>query len=156
MIEPSGSIAAGSAARKRRMKLQSPRLYSYVLRHDTGFAPNPYHEFCTLACCKPQIRKRAEIGDWVIGTGSDAKGKRRGGFLSFAMRVTEVMTFSEYWSDSRFCAKRPDLDGDLEEACGDNMYRREPTTGQWVLIPAFHCELSTMEQDTGIDRVLVK
>lgn len=63
------------------MNRPGPKLYSYVLREDTGFAPNPYHGFCTLACCKPLIRRRAEIGDWVIATGSNAKGKRRGGFL---------------------------------------------------------------------------
>ena len=108
------------------MKRPSPRLYSYVLREDTGFAPNPYHGFCTLACCKPPIRRRAEIGDWVIATGSNAKGKRRGGFLSFAMRVTEILAFQEYWDDERFRTKRPDLGGSLEEACGDNLYRRDP------------------------------
>ena len=137
------------------MERMSPRLYSYVLREDTGFAPNPYHGFCTLACCKPQIRLRAEIGDWVIATGSNAKDKRRGGFLSFAMRVTEILSFQEYWNDERFRAKRPDLGGSLEEACGDNLYRRDPTSGGWLPIPAYHCEFSEMQWDTGVDRVLI-
>ena len=137
------------------MERLGPRLYSYVLRVDTGFAPNPYHGFCTLACCMHQIRLRAEIGDWVIATGSNAKGKRRGGFLSYAMRVTEILSFQEYWNDERFRAKRPDLGGSLEEACGDNLYRRDPTSGRWLQIPAYHCELSKMEQDTSVDRVLI-
>jgi hypothetical protein len=34
---------------------------------DTGFAPNPFHDFLTLATCKPDIRKKAQIGDWVLG-----------------------------------------------------------------------------------------
>ena len=122
------------------MNRPGPKLYSYVLREDTGFAPNPYHGFCTLACCKPLIRRRAEIGDWIIATGSNAKGKRRGGFLSFAMRITEILTFQEYWNDVRFRAKRPDLDGSLEEACGDNLYRRDPASGRWLHIPAYHCD----------------
>ena len=137
------------------MKRPSPRLYSYVLREDTGFAPNPYHGFCTLACCKPLIRRRAETGDWVIATGSNAKGKRRGGFLSLAMRVTEILTFQEYWDDVRFRAKRPDLDGILEEACGDNLYQRDPASGQWLHIQAYHCEFTTMQEDTSVDRVLI-
>ena len=29
-------------------------LYSYIVKHDNGFAPNPFHGFCTLACCKPE------------------------------------------------------------------------------------------------------
>ena len=137
------------------MKRQSPRLYSYVLREDTGFAPNPYHGFCTLACCKPPIRRRAEVGDWVIATGSNARSKRRGGFLSFAMRVTEILTFQEYWDDVRFRAKRPDLDGSLEKACGDNLYRRDPVSGEWRQIQAYHCEFTTLQEDISVDRVLV-
>ncbi|MBC6697349.1 Nmad2 family putative nucleotide modification protein [Hymenobacter puniceus] len=45
-------------------------LYSYVLRFDTGDAPNPYGGVCTLAVCKPAIRRTAQIGDWILGTGS--------------------------------------------------------------------------------------
>ena len=127
------------------MERLSPRLYSYVLRVDAGFAPNPYQGFCTLACCKPQIRLRADIGDWVIATGSNAKGKRRGEFLSFAMHVTEILPFQEYWNDPRFRAKRPDLGGSLEETCGYNLYRRGLTSGRWLQIPAYHCEFSSMQ-----------
>ena len=93
--------------------------------------------------------------NWVIATGSNAKGKWRGGFLSFAMRVTEIRSFQEYWNDERFRAKRPDLGGSLEEACGDNLYRRDTSSGRWLKIPAYHCEFSAMQQDTGVDRVLI-
>jgi hypothetical protein len=33
-------------------------LYSYVVRWDHGFAPNPFYETCTVATCKPYIAKR--------------------------------------------------------------------------------------------------
>ena len=79
------------------------KLYSYVVATDCGFAPNPFYDFCTLATCKPDIRERATVGDWVIGTGSGAKEKQRNGYLVFAMRVTETMSFDEYWKDIRFC-----------------------------------------------------
>ena len=79
------------------------RLYSYIVARDYGFAPNPFYGFCTLATCKPRIRKKAEVGDWVIGTGSKSKG--RDGHLVYAMRVTETMSFDEYWADSRFHRK---------------------------------------------------
>ena len=78
------------------------RLFTYVVAHDTGFAPNPFHGFCTLAVCKPRIRKGAKIGDWIIGTGSGAKGKGREGNIVFAMRVTEDMAFDQYWNDPSF------------------------------------------------------
>ena len=77
-----------------------PKLYTYVVRHDTGFAPNPYHEYCTIACCKPQIRTTAQVGDWIVGIGSAAKG--RAGRAVFAMQVIETLSFEEYWDDPRF------------------------------------------------------
>jgi len=33
------------------------RLYLYTMTYDSGFAPNPFHGICTLACCKPGIRR---------------------------------------------------------------------------------------------------
>ena len=130
-------------------------LYSYVLKHDTGFAPNPYYDYCTLACCKAPIRKHAKIGDWIIGTGSDAKGRRRGDYISYAMRVTEILTFDEYWNDERFLAKRPNLDGTLKESCGDNIYHFDFANDCWCQIPAYHCDSSEMEYDTSVDRVFI-
>jgi Nucleotide modification associated domain 2 len=46
------------------------KIYSYVLRYDDGAAPNPFWDTCTLAICKPTIRRKTQPGDWVIGTGS--------------------------------------------------------------------------------------
>ena len=133
------------------------RLYSYVLARDFGFAPNPFYGFCTLATCKPEIRRTAQIGDWVIGTGSKRKG--RDGRLVFAMRVTEAMTFDEYWADPRFAPKRPSLHGSLKQAFGDNIYHRE--TGGWSQENSHHsmrdgtANPENVEHDTNTDRVLV-
>jgi hypothetical protein len=63
------------------------RYFSYVVARDYGFAPNPFLGICTLATCKPDIRKAAGVGDWIFGTGS-AKWKLTG-HLVFAMNVTE-------------------------------------------------------------------
>jgi hypothetical protein len=54
------------------------RLFSYVVARDYGFAPNPFHRHCTLATCKPGIRARAAVGDWVIGTGAKTKYRLEG------------------------------------------------------------------------------
>lgn len=70
------------------------KIYSYVLRYDDGAAPNPYGEICTLAICKPVIRKAAKVGDWIIGTGSLELGL--GDRLVYAMKVSEVMTLESY------------------------------------------------------------
>ena len=71
-------------------------LYSYVVRVDNGFAPNPERRLCTLACCKPGIRKKAKVGDWLIGTGSK---KHKARFkLIYAMKITEKMPFEDYFT----------------------------------------------------------
>ena len=44
-------------------------LYIYVVDRDFGFAPNPFHGYCTLATCKPKIRNGASIGNWIMGIG---------------------------------------------------------------------------------------
>ena len=67
---------------------------------DYGFAPNPFHGYCTLATCKPQIRRTAQLGDYVVGIGSVAQG--RGGHLVYCMQVEETLTFEDYWADNRF------------------------------------------------------
>jgi hypothetical protein len=42
-------------------------LFSYVVRWDHGFAPNPFHGACTLATCKAEIRKKAKVARLAIG-----------------------------------------------------------------------------------------
>ena len=124
-----------------------------MVAHDTGFAPNPFHGYCTLATCKPRIRDTAQVGDWVIGTGSKRNG--RDGFLVYAMRVTETLTFSEYWHDVRFRSKRPNANGRPEERCGDNVYWFDRDHGQWRQhANSFHCDRDS-GRDTKVDRVLV-
>lgn len=79
------------------------KLYQYVMTCDTGLAPNPYHGYCTLALCEPQIRRTAQVGDWIIGLGSVSAGLGRR--LAYAMQVSETLSFEEYWDDPRFECK---------------------------------------------------
>src|SRR6266851_8012960 len=106
------------------------RIYSYVVARDYGFAPNPFFSFCTLATCKPMIRKTAQVGDWIVGTGSKTCGL--GGFLVYAVKVAETCTYDQYWEDPRFLVKRPNLRGSLKQAYGDNIYHRNPGARGWV------------------------
>ena len=62
---------------------------------------------CTLATCKPEIRRLAAVGDWVVGTGSSAQSGRD--VAVYIMRVTATMTFNEYWTSLLFQRKRPML-----------------------------------------------
>lgn len=134
------------------------RLYSYIVARDFGFAPNPFHGFCTLATCKPRIRAVASSGDWVVGTGAKSK-YNLAGRLVYAMRVAEVLDFTSYWNDPRFLAKRPVLNGSLKLVYGDNIYRR--VGKRWAQADSHHSldngrpNEANIEQDTGADRVLI-
>ena len=98
-------------------------VFTYVVEHDLGFAPNPFHGLCTLGCCKPRIRKKAVIGDIVLGTGA-ALPKLRG-YLTYWMRVDEITTFDDYWKDPRFRNKKPAMLGTTLYRYGDNIYHRD-------------------------------
>jgi hypothetical protein len=133
-------------------------LYSYVVARDYGFAPNPFFQVCSLATCKPKIRANAQIGDWVIGTGTASR--QRSGRLVFAMRVSDAMTFNQYWNDPRFQEKKPNLRGSKKHAFGDNIYNRPPGK-PWQQINSHHSladgsiNLANTRNDTQANRVLV-
>lgn len=136
-------------------------LLSYVVRYDSGFAPNPFYGHCTLATCKPGIRKSANVGDWIVGTGSAAQKVKRGDYLVHAMRVTETIDFRSYWADPRFKRKRPMRQGSRHQSCGDNIYRRSEDETHWLQLPSFHSHPAEairsrhITRDTSVDRVLV-
>jgi hypothetical protein len=132
-------------------------MFAYVVARDYGFAPNPFGGFCTLATCKPDIRRIAQIGDWVIGTGSAQRNRK--GYLVYAMKVTESMTFDAYWADPRFQHKKPNLRSSMKLAYGDNIYHRDG--GVWAQADSHHSFAGgvrnerNIENDTQADRVLV-
>jgi hypothetical protein len=72
-------------------------LYTYTVRVDRGSAPNPFWGICTLAICKPKIRRVAQPGDWVVGFGAkDVDGIDYSAKIVYAMRVHQAMSFKEY------------------------------------------------------------
>ena len=143
------------------MFVDSPpvRLHSYVLDHDYGFAPNPFHGFCTLATCKPMIREHAAVGDFIVGTGC-AKRRRRG-YLVYFMGVAEITNYDAYWRDPRFEGKRPFLRGSKMRAFGDNIYHRDPVSGAWQQANSLHSQRDgtlnpvNVAHDTKSEKVLI-
>lgn len=108
------------------------RVFSYVIVSDSGFAPNPFHGTCSLACCKPEIRRAAVPGDLIVGLSTRCER------VVYAMQVSEVMGFDGYWADARFAAKRPRRMSERTiDRRGDNLY--EPKgSGQFVQHPSLH------------------
>jgi hypothetical protein len=134
-----------------------PRVFSYRLVRDYGFAPNPFHGICTLGTCKPQIRKAAQVGDIIVGCGS--VGLRRPERLIFAMRVSEKLSFQQYWEDERFRVKRPNLYTSESMAYGDNIYHL--VNDAWVQEDSHHSHAdgrnnqANLSRDTSSNNVLV-
>lgn len=117
-------------------------IYSYVVRFDAGFAPNPFGEWCTLATCKPMIRRKAAVGDWVLGWGSVRNVGQ--GRLIYAMRVDDVLPLDAYGADPRFRSKIPCRAG--IGVRGDNLYWRDET-GAWRQRPSVVHGPESMERN---------
>jgi hypothetical protein len=107
------------------------RLISYVVASDTGLAPNITEDFCTLAVCKPVIRRVARIEeDWILGFSTPNHGRNR---LIYAMQVEEKLPFEDYFNDPRFKYKKPDTD-----PRGDNFFKKVKGTYQMAFSNAAH------------------
>lgn len=125
-----------------------------------GFAPNPFGPYCTLACCKPRIRKYANVGEYVIGTGSAKRNMQ--GRLIFWMKISEITDFDHYWIDPRFQHKKPYMRGSRRQRFGDNVYHRKPGSRVFTQEDSFHSlpggkvSRNDRNRDTGLThRVLI-
>lgn len=132
------------------------KIFTYIMKRDFGFAPNPFYGVCTLATCKPKIRKNAQIGDWIVGFGS--KSSAYYNKIIFAMQVDGKMSFNEYWEAPEFQCKKPILNGSLKQNYGDNIYHKQD--GKWIQSDSHHSEengkpnLKNLKTDTSSDNVL--
>ena len=112
------------------------KVYVYVVDRDFGFAPNPFHGFCTLATCMSGIRRGAKVGDWVIGVGG-ARLKATGQCI-FAMRITQKLTM-----------------------VGDNIYHYDSIRQEWYQADSHHSNADgsvnphNLRTDTKADNVLL-
>jgi len=131
------------------------RLFSYKMTHDTGFAPNPFHGAMTLATCKPGMRRTKGIGDWIAGFSSKTLARNAAASpygvtiasdaLIYVGRVSNMMSISDYFLDSRFEKKKPNQSGDEISKVGDNIYGSsssgvELSSLLWRYSGIFECE----------------
>jgi hypothetical protein len=135
------------------------RVYIYVVERDFGFAPNPFHGYCSLATCKPRIRNKAQIGDWVFGMGGGRLAAT--GRCVYAMRITSKITFNEYRSHPAYLDKKPIRNGSRKMMVGDNIYHFDPTSQRWQQADSHHSNadgsvnLHNLNVDTRTDKVLL-
>ena len=133
------------------------KAFSYVVKRDYGFAPNPFYGVLTLATCKPLIRKCADVGDFIIGNSDKSHGNK----LIYMAKVSQVMTFDQYWNDENFANKKPVMNGSLKKLYGDNIYHHG-ADGKWIQEDSHHANNdgsineNNLRKDTNTtDRVLV-
>lgn len=135
-------------------------LYAYVVARDFGFAPNPFHGYCTLATCKPNIRKGSKINDWIIGLGGRNLNNSHKKCI-FLMKVTEKIGFQDYWEDDRFSLKKSQRNGSKVQMLGDNIYHKD-AQDNWIQEDSHHSNPDgttlheNLDRDTGsTDQVLI-
>ena len=128
-----------------RVKAHISDLYTYVMKHDTGLAPNPFWGACTLAVCTPNHQgSRAKPGDWIAGVSDKGHGYR----IIYVMEVDERIRMDDYFLDGRFAAKKPIIDGTAQEQCGDNFYSKDER-GLWIQHPnRYHSGSDFLAKDT--------
>ena len=79
----------------------------------------------------------------------------------FAMRVSETLSFDEYWLDPRFRDKRPVRNGSRAMMLGDNIYHRDNQNEPWAQENSHHSrpdgtpDQSNIDTDTRTNRVLI-
>ena len=123
-------------------------IYAYMVPVDDGAAPNPYGGVCTLAICKPNLRKIAKQSDWIIGLSSDFK-------LIYTMKITTVKTMKEYdtYTKENLPIKIPNKNSkNIEEQMGDSVY--DFTKDSVLLRPSVHSRC-TKEMDLAGKNVLL-
>lgn len=141
------------------MKIQEDKLYSYKMKHDYGFAPNPFLGVLTLATCKPGMRRNTQIGNWIAGWTSNHMVRSLGvgeNELIYLAKVTDKLTFAEYWEE--YPQKRPVFTDDKDDIkrYGDNIYKPDDSaSGGFVQIKNSHHNNCKEDDDLSGRYVLI-
>lgn len=142
------------------MKALQYKLYSYKMKHDNRFAPNPLFGVLTLATCKPAMRRNTKIGNWIAGWTSkhikDNPTEVGNEKLIYLAKVTQKLTFAEYWE--LYPTKRPVVTEDTKvmQRYGDNIYKPNTTApkGFIQIENNFHAN-DKMDKDLKGEYVLI-
>jgi len=113
----------------------------YRMTYDTGFAPNPFGKYLTLATCTPNhVRANLKEGDWIVGVESKtlANKRRKAGCcpeieqcLIYVARVSEILDLNSYFHDPRFEYKKYSPETWISKR-GDNIYYIEEGIWKWL------------------------
>jgi hypothetical protein len=143
-----------------------PRLYSYLMTHDSGFAPNPFFGCLTLATCMTEIRRTKKVGDWVAGFASKRLVKKclALGFeiphqgLIYLMEIGEILPLDAYFHDPRFQVKKAIPLGSHNTMMerGDNIYHLDDKGDFRQLVNDNHDEGELVKDTKGKNVLIAK
>lgn len=120
------------------------------MRKDTGFAPNPDFDVCTLAACTPNHMHgelRLQKGDYIAGCFRGDQPPR----LVYVMKVDEIQTLDEYYRDERYQRKKPTS----QYIEGDNIYYVADGVHWQDEAAHFHRDVEHQCQDVRGNRVFI-
>ncbi len=124
-------------------------IWTYVITHDSGSAPNFEPPATTLAICKPRIRKYAKKGEVVLAFNGATLNRNEPHSVCWAGVVAEIIPYAKYWRDPRFGNKKPG-----RSKRPDNIY--EPTDDEGLKQVRNNSHLPRdISKDTGGKNVLV-
>ena len=93
------------------------KLFTYIIAHDTGFAPCYDNGIFSLACCKPRIRRSVyrEIDKydsvWICGV----KRKEKKPFIVYLAKIDKAVLLYEYYSNNEYLKRRDCVYRNLSE-----------------------------------------
>lgn len=122
------------------------RIYLYKMICDNGGAPCIQNKLLSLAICKPQIRKQAEVGSLILGFVGKTMIRHASSppdcALIYAARVTKVIPGKEYYDDRGSYSRR-----------ADSIYRWNENEHRFHWIKNdFHDNPDSIDHDLGKNR----
>lgn len=130
----------------------SQQLHSHIVLRDQGLAPNPFGGYLTLACTQADMRRTAQVGDWLMGTGAPRGiGELR---LIYAARIDEKLSLQQYRDDQRFQFKIPGPHYAPWGWRGDNLFQATDN-GQWQTSDSEFYDLDQLAEDVLGENVLI-
>lgn len=144
--------------------MSDKKLYSYLMTHDSGFAPNPFFGCLTLATCMTDIRRTKKVENWVAGFAGKTLVRKclelgiiiphQG--LIYLMEIGEIITLDAYFHDPRFQQKKaiPLGTNNIIQEHGDNIYHVD-SKGKYVQLENDNHDEGELIKDTKGKNVLI-
>lgn len=138
------------------------KICAYVLTYNTGLAPNPFHDVCTIGLCTPNhMHAQLSVGDWLVGVASHQllskhgyENKETASRLIYTMEIDEVIDLDTFFK--KYPEKRANKAGSQIEQVGDAIYFKN-SHGDLVHVTDSdeHNWDDVMDQDRSGNRVFI-